>query len=190
MLADEQPRTQRAASLPADERRAALIAATLPLVLEHGPAVTTRQIAQAAGIAEGTIFRVFPDKDSLLHAVVESAFDPEPMIAALRQIDAALPFEQRLVAVVEIVQERSNNIWRLLAAIGPGAKPAPRKPPDIAEIVAMFEPHRHQLSCPPAVAARRLRAFTLAGTHPALIGDEPMTPAEIVSTLLHGIQVS
>ena len=69
------PSRTRATALPPSERRAEIIAATLPLVLAHGAAVTTRQIAEAAGIAEGTIFRVFPDKESLIEAVVESAFD-------------------------------------------------------------------------------------------------------------------
>ena len=41
----------RAAALPPSERRAEIIAATLPLVREHGANVTTRQIAEAAGIA-------------------------------------------------------------------------------------------------------------------------------------------
>jgi len=40
----------RAAALPPSERRAEIIAATLPLVREHGANVTTRQIAEAAGI--------------------------------------------------------------------------------------------------------------------------------------------
>ena len=48
-----------------------IIEAMLPLLLEHGEMVTTRQIAEAAGIAEGTIFRVFADKDELIAAVVE-----------------------------------------------------------------------------------------------------------------------
>ncbi len=49
-----------------EDRRAALIAATIPLLREHGLDVSTRQIAQAAGVAEGTIFGVFPDKNSLV----------------------------------------------------------------------------------------------------------------------------
>jgi AcrR family transcriptional regulator len=44
-----------------DDRRRAIVAAVVPLLLEHGDDVSTRQIADAAGIAEGTIFRVFPD---------------------------------------------------------------------------------------------------------------------------------
>src|SRR5687768_2663903 len=81
----------RASALPADERRAAIVAATLPLLVEHGAAVTTRQIAEAAGIAEGTIFRVFPHKDELIDAALETAFDHAPLEAALQAIDPALP---------------------------------------------------------------------------------------------------
>src|SRR3954453_9179210 len=92
----------RAAALPLEERRAAIVQATLPLFLEHGAAVTSREIAHAAGIAEGTIFRVFDDKTALLDAVIEAAFDPAPIELAIRSIDAALPFEDRLIAAVEI----------------------------------------------------------------------------------------
>src|SRR3954468_14690552 len=86
----------RAAALPTEERRSTIVAATLPLFLEQGSAVTTRAIAQAAGIAEGTIFRVFPDKTALLDAVIEAALDPTPADVAIARIDPGLPFEDRL----------------------------------------------------------------------------------------------
>jgi AcrR family transcriptional regulator len=71
---EEVPRTQkRASALPPGERRSMIVQATLPLLLEHGEMVTTRQIADAAGIAEGTIFRVFADKDELIAAVLDAA---------------------------------------------------------------------------------------------------------------------
>ena len=60
------PPRVRAAALPVEERRAAIVTAALPLFLEGGARVTTREIATAAGIAEGTIFRVFDDKHALI----------------------------------------------------------------------------------------------------------------------------
>ena len=109
--------TKRAAALPPSERRAEIVAATLPLLLVHGASVTTRQIAEAAGIAEGTIFRVFPDKESLIAAVVESAFDTKTVDAALAAIDPTLPLEPRLVAAVEILRRRFADILQLSTAV-------------------------------------------------------------------------
>ena len=62
--------TRRAAALAPDDRRAMLVATTLELVLESGADVSTRQIAEAAGVAEGTIFRVFDTKEELLRGRV------------------------------------------------------------------------------------------------------------------------
>ncbi len=82
--------------MPPDERRRSIITATLPLLIEHGEMATTKQIAEAAGVAEGTIFRAFADKDALIAAVVQAAVDPGPLEAALAAIDPELPFEQQV----------------------------------------------------------------------------------------------
>jgi AcrR family transcriptional regulator len=185
------PRSRRAAALPPDERRAAIVAATLPLLAKHGTHVTTREIAAAAGVAEGTIFRVFADKDALIDAAVESALDPAPVEAALAGIDLDLPFEQRLTIAVEILQVRIAEIWQLLSALGRSA-PAKQKlrQRDIAQLVVLFEPERARLRHEPRVAARLLRGLVLAMSHPALVAGEPMPPAEIVSALLDGIRTN
>jgi AcrR family transcriptional regulator len=57
--------------------RARLIEATRSVVREVGYAhASTRAIAQAAGVAEGTIYRHFPDKASLFFATVLEANAP------------------------------------------------------------------------------------------------------------------
>src|SRR4029453_13456561 len=122
-------RGRRAAAMPPDERRACIVTATLPLLLERGLAVTTRQIADAAGIAEGTIFRVFPAKDAVVRAAVERAFAPAPTERALAAIDRDLPFEAQLAAAVEIIQRRLSQIWGRGAGGGGGAGRAPPAPP-------------------------------------------------------------
>lgn len=177
----------RAPALPAEDRRAAIIAATLPLLLERGSNITTRQIAEAACIAEGTIFGVFPDKDAVIRAVVEAALDPQPAEEAIAAIDRTLPFEEQLVAAVGIMQDRVTKIWRLISSVGDAGLP-PKPPADSAALAAIFQAGQGRLRVAPIVAARQLRALTLAVSHPMLFVDAPMAPRNIVSALLDGIR--
>ena len=50
--------------MPPSERRAAIIRDVLPTLVERGVTVTTRQLASAAGVSEGTLFNVFADKEA------------------------------------------------------------------------------------------------------------------------------
>src|SRR5579885_3895728 len=119
---------RRARPLSPDARRQALIAATLPLIRKCGTDVSTRRIAQAAGVAEGTIFRVFPDKESLVQTAIAAAFDPAPVIAALARLDRSLALEPRLIEIVKIVQAWVGTVIDLMMALR-GNWPPAGKPP-------------------------------------------------------------
>lgn len=170
-----------------EERRAMIVDAALPLVLEFGERVTSRQIADAAGIAEGTIFRAFADKDEVIRAVLEKALDPAPLDEALDLIDSAQPLEKCLDAAIVAIQARVIDTWRVMSAVGPRFQPEKAGPPaPIPGLVRIFESHRDRLSVKPVEAAKRLRAVTLAVTHPVL-NDAPLSSKEVAKQFLYGV---
>lgn len=74
---EKQTTRRRAPGMSPEQRREMIIQTAFPLIAEYGAAVTTAKIARAAGIGEGTIFRVFANKDELLHACMAEALSPE-----------------------------------------------------------------------------------------------------------------
>src|SRR4051794_23625676 len=111
-------RRGRARPLSPEERRDGLIDATLNLLREHGRAVTTRQIAEAAGVAEGTIFRVFETKEELIDAAIARAFEPGGLVERVREIDPEEPLQDRLVTLVSIMQQRFRASFDLMKKVG------------------------------------------------------------------------
>lgn len=107
----------RAPSLKPEERREAIVRATLPLIREQGLDISTAEMARAAGVAEGTLFRAFDSKHSIIHAVIELVMDPADSINALEAIDRTLPLRDRLVAMVRISHARFHEISRLMSAL-------------------------------------------------------------------------
>jgi len=70
--------------LPADERRAATVAAVLALAAEQNPSdITTSAIAQHMGLTQGALFRHFPTKDAILREVMR--WVSERLLARLGQ---------------------------------------------------------------------------------------------------------
>ena len=166
-----------------------LIDATLPLLLEHGNAVTTRQIADRAGIAEGTIFRAFDSKDDLIDAVVARQVDPEPFRRRLRGIDATLPLEERITAIVALMRNRFTTVFSLMSVIGHrGPHPSDDSRREFAEIIArILAPDLDRLTVSAERAAQVIRMLTLAASVPHVRNGPEFDDAEIAALILHGI---
>lgn len=185
----------RARPLSPEERRAALVDATLPLLHRHGRSVTTKQIAEAAGVAEGTIFRVFDSKDELVDAAINKAFAPGDVLRRLDDVDPAWPLEQRLAKAVSVLQQRLLAVFGLMRACGLVQPPASHDPGDHraseAALLERFEAivgaDADRLEVAPRQLQRLLRMLTFAASHPDISGGEILTPEQIVDTVLYGV---
>jgi AcrR family transcriptional regulator len=190
---------ERAEPLPPDDRRRAIIEAVMPLLLEKGPAVTTREMAEAAGIAEGTIFRVFADKPSVIHEAVKASMDPEPVRQALAAIPSTIPMDAQLEDAARILLARSERVMALFGMLRTVRPPSSGPPAGArqyvieanaatrAALTTLLQRHEDRLRIAPERAAVAFQGFVLASSHALVAPNEKPTPSEIVSILLNGI---
>ncbi|MFF0245869.1 TetR/AcrR family transcriptional regulator [Streptosporangium sandarakinum] len=108
---------RRAPGMSPERRREMIVLAALPLVAEYGTAVTTSQIARAAGIGEATIFRVFADKDELLDACVAEALQPGHVLEQLAAVPLDQPLAARLTEAAEAMRAHMTRIGTVLGAL-------------------------------------------------------------------------
>ena len=187
--------TQRNSPMTAEDRRAAIIAATIPFLSTRGWSVTIKEISTAAHVAEGTIFSVFRDKEELLLAALRAALDPGPVEEQLGAIDLSLPLEDRLIQAVEILQALALRSVEMLSAmhhdIARGRLPQRFSADHFALKVLprVFEPSAGELRLEPAAAGQALMAMVLGGYN-SVVFKKPMLASEIVDVLLNGLRIS
>jgi AcrR family transcriptional regulator len=188
--------TRRAAPLPPAQRREALIEATVATLRRLGRPASTREIAEAAGVAEGTIFRVFASKEELIDAAVRAAFDPEPFYAEIDAIDLDQPLRDRLVSLVTVMQERFLGMFKLMAALGLTSPPPNHDDLEAAKrwrqqttrrMTRILGDDIDQITCEPEELPRYLRLLTFSGSHVGIGDGSMLTPETIVDVVLYGV---
>src|SRR5271169_7094734 len=74
--------------LDSDERRKAIVAAAVPLFARKGFAGTkTKELAEAAGISEGLLFRHFPSKKHLYGEILRLGCEGDPALERLATLE-------------------------------------------------------------------------------------------------------
>jgi AcrR family transcriptional regulator len=101
-----------------EDRQEAIAVAAIPLLAEHGMHVTTGQIARAAGIAEGTIFRVFKDKQELLDFCVLRAFRTRELIDRMKAIPVDRPLTDQLIDAMTMIDDMAARLGTLMHTLG------------------------------------------------------------------------
>ncbi|MEU1576556.1 TetR/AcrR family transcriptional regulator [Streptomyces collinus] len=191
---ENQTTRRRAPAMTPEERRAMIIQTAIPLIAECGAAVTTAKIARAAGIGEGTIFRVFADKDELLQACIAEALSPEHAVRELDAIDVSQPLLDRLAEAAEALQAHMSRMGAILGSLGhrggkhPGTVRGAGRDESTTRIRAalaeLLEPDQAALRRPPEQIAALF--FGLLFTQPRTENEPDLTPQELVEFFLHG----
>lgn len=189
----------RAAPLPPEERREALIQAAIEVIRERHTLPTTRQIAAAAGVAEGTIFRVFTNKDAFFDAVIERTFDAQSLHEDLEKIDGDAGLETVMIDLVRVLQARFQEIFDIMGAfsmVGPPERfrdPVRQRRQEAATgscVLRLLDPYADQLRLPVPEVTRLLRLLTFSGSHKHINDGEVLAPEVIVHTILYGVAAS
>lgn len=184
--------------MPPDERRRAIVEAATPVLISRGRDITTRDIAAAAGVAEGTIFKAFESKDAVIEAIVEHLLDVGDTCA---EIDRLRPtdLEDACGQVLTLLQRRIREVTAVFMVLHT-AQPerardhsaqheqhAARNELLMEAMSRLLDPWQHQLRLPARTAASLLRSCAFATSHP-LISDGALTdPTELTTVLLHGL---
>ncbi|QFU94576.1 TetR/AcrR family transcriptional regulator [Amycolatopsis sp. YIM 10] len=180
-----------------EQRREMIVRAVLPLVAEHGAGITTSQIARAAGIGEGTIFRAFKDKDELLDACIAEVVRPDSALQAIAEIPLDQPLRERLVEAAATLTAHLERLGSVVGAMLTAGRPPGRPEPSKQNLRArresftamrdgiaeLFEPERDGLRLPPEKLAALFSSLLLSLHRD---GDQAATVDEIVDVFLNG----
>jgi AcrR family transcriptional regulator len=182
---------QRAQPMTPDDRRAMIAEQAIPLFIEHGSSLTTRQLAESLGIAEGTIFRAFGDKDALVRAAVRVFFDRAESLLSTGLVDASLPLEEKVSRLVRGAREHAKGVFAMLSLLDPGEAgeyiSRARSGKFEAAIAQAIAPDAEALGVAPERVALLMRVAIIAASAPAHHQQPSLDDDELVQFILYGI---
>ena len=194
--------------MDADDRRAAIIAATREVIARQGVGFTTREVAEAAGVAEGTLFRAFASKDDLLGAVVDDLLDVTLTCERIESLGRDNTLEEQVGAVVAAVGDQVSAVHgaelamacmsRLPDGTAPMAHLRGLPGPAASTVRASFDrlraavtgalaPYEARLRFSPEQVASWVWLSALAAAHPFWARIAHLNSDEVVHLLVHGI---
>lgn len=184
-------KTMRAAPMSAEDRRQWIAVEAIPLFIEHGTSVTTKQLAEHLGIAEGTIFRAFSDKEMLVKAVVEAFFvqTHEKVTSDLSSPHTDL--RGTLRTIIRTTREFSHGVFRMLALLDHDDAHQVIKHQDNRcfedTVQQALMPYSDVFNLPADRLGALIKLVVVAASAPRLSNTVPLDDEEILDFILYGI---
>ncbi len=184
------------------DRRRAIVDATIPLLIKKGSALTTAEIARAASIAEGTIFRAFPDKSAVFLEALAVAMAATPVVEAIGAISPSASLSNQLAKATRVLLGHYSRTMALAESLRFVSTMHGNQPSDVKKLIeesaaaiskaieALFARSRATLRISPSEAATAYRALIMACVHPMLPTQERLKVNAVVKILLTGIAKS
>ncbi|KQC35684.1 TetR/AcrR family transcriptional regulator [Frankia sp. ACN1ag] len=167
------------------QRNRELIATTaLDLLTRRGPAVSMEEIARAAGLGVGTLYRHFPDRQSLLDSVAATTL--RTLLAAGRaEQSSAAP---RWQVLVRIVARCTGLPLALISSLPDATRVDPTVADLVAELDALFQglvedAQREGSLRADLTGAQVVGLLNVAVCRPGARADDPLT-----TVLLDGLR--
>jgi len=142
-------------------------------------------------VAEGTIFRAFGDKETLISAAIARFFDPQPFRDALRAIDPDEPTVDKITQVVQLLRDRFHGVIGFMSALGMeggpprGTQQAPEQTEWLEILGQVFRPG--ELTVAPDVFGLYVRLLAFATAIPPFNVPRQFDVDELVTLITRGV---
>jgi AcrR family transcriptional regulator len=174
----------------AQRNRDRIVAAARRAFAEHGLDVGVEEIARRAGVGMGTLYRRFPTKESLVHAIFEDRLDAlQPAID--RALAAGDPWEGLVEIVVATVAEQADDhgfSQMVVLRLGPEAVPEDVRRRFFGPLEELLARAQASGQVRPDVSAADLPAIVRMAGASALGGESAGDGRRHVGLLLDGLR--